>query len=333
MIASADRPLRIGILGAAGIAPRSIIHPADRRDDVVIAAVASRNLDSAQAYAREHSIERAFGSYEELLADPTIDLVYVALPPSEHAFWSIMALEGGKDVLCEKPFGMNADQARRMRATADSTGRRLIEAFHDRYHPLSLELDAIKASGRLGDILSFDCEFSYIIPFDPLSLRHDPALGGGALMDLGCYPVHAARAFFGSEPTVVDATATLNPLGTDMSMEAHLRFESGATARVFSSMDITETFVSTLTIVGTKATLEVENLIFPSEGHSIRETANGVTRPLTVRGSETYDHQLEAIIRGLATGEQLLTEGDDSIANMVVMDAIYAKAGIARNFA
>ncbi|WBM79998.1 Gfo/Idh/MocA family oxidoreductase [Cryobacterium breve] len=131
--------LRIGILGAAGIAPAAIIRPARRRTDVVIAAVASRRASAAAAYALEHGIERSYGDYRALLADPDIDLVYVALPPSEHAEWSIAALEAGKDVLCEKPFAMNATEAGRMRRVAAETGQRLIEAFHDRYHPLSLE--------------------------------------------------------------------------------------------------------------------------------------------------------------------------------------------------
>ena len=329
----ADIVVRIGILGASGIAPAGIIHPARRRNDAEITAVASRSLDSALSYAALHNIERAYGSYQQLLDDPDIELIYNSLPPSEHAEWSIAALKAGKDVLCEKPFAMNVVQAERMNKAATETGRRLIEAFHDRYHPLSLELDAIKASGRLGEIVSLHGDFVYNNPFEPTAIRHDPALGGGALMDLGCYPTHWLRAFMNEEPTVISAIATLNPMGADMSMDATLAFSGGVTGRVTASMHADAIPGSTLTVVGSTGTLFVENLVFPSSGHTIVETVNGIARPRTVAGAVTYDHQLDAVIRALTTGETLPTEGADPIGTMTVIDAIYAAAGIARNYA
>lgn len=319
--------LRIGILGASGIAPAAVIRPAQRRDDVEILAVASRRQGSAAEYARLHSISRAYGSYEELLGDAEVDLVYNALPPSEHAEWSIRAMERGKNVLCEKPFAMNVVEAQKMRDTADRTGRRLIEAFHDRYHPLSLELDAIKASGWLGRIISIRAEFSASIPYDSGSIRHDPHIGGGALMDLGCYPVHWVRSFLREEPQVTSAKATLNALGADMSMEADLKFPSGTAATVFCSMD-EGPVVQTVDVVGSLGRLHVKGLVFPSYGHSIEESIARVTRVRTVQGTETYDHQLDAIVRGLKSGEPLLTEGTDSVRNMTVIDAIYEASGV-----
>ena len=324
--------LRIGILGAAGIAPVSIIQPATRRDDVVVQAVASRSMEAADQFARRHSLVRAYGDYRSLLGDPEIDLVYVALPPSEHAAWSIAALEAGKHVLCEKPFAMNAREATRMRQAAESTGRRLIEAFHDRYHPLSGELDELKSSGRLGDIVSLRAVFWGPNAFDPDALRHKPELGGGSLMDLGCYAVHWVRALMQEEPSVVSASAVLNPVGADRIMEASLVFPGGATASIFSNMSEDVAMTNSLEVVGTRATVRANNLVFPSKGHSISEESSGVLREWTVRGATTYDHQLDAIVRGLASGEQLLTEGDDSVANMTLIDAIYSEAGISRNF-
>ncbi|HEY5303853.1 MAG TPA: Gfo/Idh/MocA family oxidoreductase [Acidimicrobiales bacterium] len=320
----------IGILGAAGIAPAAIIQPASRRDDVVVRAVASRSRESAERYAQRFSIERAYGDYASLLLDPDVNLVYVALPPSEHADWSIAALEAGKDVLCEKPFAMDAAQARRMRQAADSTGRRLIEAFHDRYHPLSQELDLLKSDGRIGDIISLDAVFWGPNAYDPDALRHKPQLGGGSLMDLGCYPVHWVRALMQEEPIVTSARAVLNPIGADQRMEATLEFASGATASISSNMAEGVTMKNFLDIVGTRATVHVHNLVFPSQGHSICEESSGVMREWTVRGATTYDHQLDAVVRGLESGEPLLTEGEDSVANMVLIDAIYAEAGIQR---
>jgi predicted dehydrogenase len=318
--------LTIGILGAAGIAPAAVIHPAHRRDDVIIGAVASRSAESARAYAEVHGIPRWYGSYEELLADPSIDLVYVALPPSGHARWTIAALEAGKDVLCEKPIAMNATEAAALVAAAERTGRRLIEAFHDRYHPLSRHIDEVVASGRLGAIRSLRADFLVSIPFDPASIRHVPELGGGALMDLGCYPLHWVRTVTGEEPTVVSATGTANPLGVDMTIEAHLLFPSGITAIVTASM-AAETNTVSLLIEAESGTLKVENPVFPSGGHTIIETVDGVDRISTVAGLVTYDHQLEAVVRALATGQPTPTEGADIIGNATAIDAIYAAAG------
>lgn len=322
--------LRIGILGAAGIAPAAIIRPALRRDDTVVAAVASRSVSAAGAYARAHGIAGSYGAYEALLADPSIDLVYIALPPSEHARWSIAALEAGKHVLCEKPFAMNRTEAEEMTATATAKGRRIFEAFHDRYHPLSSEMDRILASGRLGRLVSVHADFSASIPFSPSSIRHDPRVGGGSLMDLGCYPVHQIRALVGEEPTVVRAVATLNPLGADLSMDAELVFPSGVLARASCNMIENTQFNSSVEMIGTAGTARVNNLVFPSRGHNIEIVVDGLTSASTVAGNETYDHQLDAVVRGLESGGALLTEGEDPVLNMAVMDAIYETAGFDR---
>ncbi|GGH91730.1 Gfo/Idh/MocA family protein [Arthrobacter liuii] len=323
--------LRIGILGAAGIAPAAIIRPAARRSDVRVVAVASRWAEPAQQFAERHGIDRSYGDYSGLLEDAEVDLVYNALPPSEHAKWSIAALEARKHVLCEKPFAMNTDEAAQMLEAARSTGYRLIEAFHDRYHPLSGEIDAVKASGALGEITMLRADFSSSNPFDPASLRHDPRLGGGSLMDLGCYPVHWVRAFMGEEPTVRRASATLNPLGADLSVSADMQFPSGATALLTSAMvERPQHLNSSLRVTGAEGSLLVNNLVFPSRGHSITLSKKGLDRTWTVHGLETYDHQLEAIVRALESGTQLPTEGTDCLSNMAVIDAIYLAAGVSR---
>ncbi|MCU1570723.1 MAG: putative dehydrogenase [Naasia sp.] len=321
--------LRVGILGAADIAPKALIDPVRRRDgDVEIVAVASRRADAAAAYAEAHDIPRSHVGYEALLADPDVDLVYNALPPSAHAEWSIAALEAGKDVLCEKPFAMDAEQAAEMVAAADRTGRRLIEAFHDRYHPLWGDVAAYRTSGRIGEIVSVRGTFEVDIPFGPEAIRSVPALGGGALMDLGCYPLHWLRAFTGEEPEVTEAEARLNSLGADQSIRASVSFPSGVTGSLSASM--AGPLVQRLVLEGTRGRLTVDGMVFPSRGHSIQEEIDGVTRFRTVAGAETYDHQLSAVVAGLASGERLPTEGQDSIANMRAIDAIYASAGVER---
>lgn len=317
--------LRIGLLGAAGIAPRSIIAPVRRRHDVDLVAVASRH--DASGYAARHGIAAAYDSYDDVIADQTIDLVYIALPPSEHARWTIAALEAGKDVLCEKPMTMDAAEARAVLATAERTGRRAIEAFHDHYHPLQDWLRTFVGSGALGAPVEATATFTGANPFDPRSLRHAPELGGGALMDLGCYPTHWLRSLFG-EPRVVAASAELNPLGADLSIEAALSFAGEVRATVVASMKPEVTLASTLTVVAERGTLHIDNLVFPAAGHSIVVEQNGVTRIQTVAGLDTYDHQLAAVLDGLRTGRPLATEGADYVGNMAAIDAVYAAAGV-----
>lgn len=319
--------LRVGVLGAAGIAPQALIQPTRRRDDLVVAAVASRRPQAAAAYAHKHQIPAWYDSYAGLLADETIDVVYNALPPSEHARWSVAALETGKHVLCEKPAAMNATQARQMIAAARRTGRRLMEAFHDRYHPLSDYVLGLRTSGELGEINSVEGTFTAPIPFDTNSIRHDPAVGGGALMDLGCYPVHWLRTFVGEEPEVIAASATANGLGADETIEASLRFASGVEGRVFASMSEDHTFTASLVVRGTRGTLVVDNPVLPHNGHSVRLTLDGIQRTLTIGGRETYDYQLDALVQAVVGGTPVPTESGDLVANMTAIDAIYHAAG------
>ncbi len=324
--------LKLGILGAAGIAPEAVIRPVQRRNgDVVVAAVAARSAASASAYAELHGIPRSYGSYRELIDDPEIDLVYVALPPSAHAEWSIAALEAGKHVLCEKPFALTAADAERMVAAAEANDRRLIEAFHDRYHPLSDRISAILDSGIIGTTVSMEAAFTAAAPYSPTAIRHVPELGGGALMDLGCYVIHWLRTAEGAEPTVVEASAVLNPLGTDESIDAVLRFPSGVIATLHASLANDVPLDSHLVVVGSLGTLEVDNMVFPHKGHAIRVTVDGLTRYSTVAGDTTYDHQLDAVVRAIETGAALPTEGQDTVDTMRAIEAIYASAGVDRS--
>lgn len=222
---------------------------------------------------------------------------------------------------------MDAGQAREVLAASERTGRRVIEAFHDHYHPLQEWLRAFVASGVLGDPVAATATFNGANPFDPRSIRHVPELGGGALMDLGCYPVHWLRSLFG-EPSVGSAHATLNPLGADLTIEAALSFAGGVSGRVLASMAPEVALESSLEVRGSEGVVRVQNLVFPAQGHSIAVERDGVTLLSTVAGRDTYDHQLEAVADALRTGARLPTEGADSVGNMAVIDAVYAAAGV-----
>ena len=322
---------KIGILGAAGIAPRSIIQPARRRSDAIIHAVASRRPGAAQVYVDTHRIPVAYSSYDALLADPEITIVYNALPPTGHAEWTIKALEAGKHVLCEKPLATSAAEAAEMVGAAQRCNRLLAEAFHDRYHPVFLHLLDLKHSGAFGAIKSLQASFHVDIPFDPKSIRHDPSQGGGAMMDLGCYPVHWLRSFMEAEPEIRSAKAVLTPLGVDQRMEAELMFPGEIPAQMIADIS-SPPFRGMLRIEGEKGIVELDNPCLPHKGHSLREWFGESYREHTLGAGTTYDYQLAAFIAALAGGGTLPTGGADAVGNMQAVDAIYAAARAGGSF-
>jgi predicted dehydrogenase len=326
--------LRFGILGAARIAPLALVHPARGLEGVAVVAVAARDAERARAFAGKHGIPRAAGSNEELFALPEVDVVYNALPTALHARWTIEALRAGKHVLCEKPFAANAHEAERMVAEAERLGRRLVEAFHWRYHPLAARILSICRSGELGNIERVDARFSAPIR-DRSDIRWDLSLGGGAGMDLGCYPVHWCRTVLGSEPEVVSAKAREGPPRVDVEMEAELRFPRDARAggapvpaRVRCSMDADAPFDAVLEVVGSRGVLHVQNPIAPQLGHALELRVRGETRRETVEGRSTYHHQLAAVAAALRDGSALPTGGGDAVANLRVLDGIYRASGL-----
>jgi predicted dehydrogenase len=329
-----EATLRFGILGAARIAPPALVAPARELPDVVVAAVAARDPERARAFAERHGIPRACGSYAELLALPDVDVVYNALPTALHAGWSREALRAGKHVLCEKPFAANAREAESMVAEAERCGRRLVEAFHWRYHPLAERMLALCRSGVLGKLERIEARFSAPIR-DRSDIRWDLALGGGASMDLGCYPVHWCRTLLATEPEVVAAQAREGPPRIDVEMTAELRFPrdpraGGAPvpALVHCSMDPDAPFDATLELEGSDGTLHVRNPIAPQLGHRLELRVGGEVRAETVPGRTTYQHQLEAVARALRDGSPLPTGGADAVANLRVLDGIYRAAGL-----
>lgn len=320
--------IRIGILGAARIAPKSLIPQVKRRDDCVIACVAARDVARARAFADEHGIADVVENYDALIRRSDIDLVYNALPPNRHADLSIAALEAGRHILCEKPFAMNAAEARAMADAATRTGRHLIEGFHYRFHPMFLDiLDKVR-SGAIGKVCAMKADFSVAIQFVPEELRHRPDLGGGALMDLGCYPAHWLRTVAGSEPRVVSARIEEGVPGIDLVTEAELEFPGGIPARLRTSMKPDQAFKAFLAIQGSEGVLRAMNPIHPTRGHSISiQRGKDVTR-YTVDGMTTFDYQLAHVLDVIAGRAAPLTGGEDAVANMALIDAIYEAGGL-----
>lgn len=324
--------LRFGILGAARIAPLALIQPATLLHGVSVAAVAASSLEKAQAFADDHNIDTVAESYAALVESPHLDAVYNALPPNLHEQWSVAALESGKHVLCEKPFAMNALQAERMVTAADASKRLLVEAFHYRYHPYFQRVLELLVGGVIGDVLHITAQFDVRIPYSPSEFRHAPSLGGGALMDLGCYPVHWVRAIMGSEPRVVQAQCERSDAGVDVVTRASLAFTAGATAEVLTSMseDATQRHYAHVVIQGEKGRLTLENPIAPHNGNKIITEVDGATRSETVAGESTYYYQLQHFVAVVEGSEVPLTGGDDAINNMQLIDSIYAAARFER---
>jgi predicted dehydrogenase len=231
LVASRAMSLRIGILGTAKIAG-SFMVGAKASSRVAVVAVASRDRARAEAFARHHDIPRAYG-YTDLLADREVDAIYNPLPNSLHAEWSIAAARAGKHVLCEKPLAGSEAEAEAMFAAADTHRVVLVEAFPYMFQPQTLEIERLIASGAIGEVRTMFAAFGFTIA-DPGNIRLDARLGGGALMDAGCYPVSFARQVFRARPSRVSATARW--LGSvDQTLAATLEYPGGGIAQISCS--------------------------------------------------------------------------------------------------
>src|SRR6202041_644138 len=229
-----QRPLRFGILGAARIAPEPLIKAAQNVPDADVVAVAARDPKRAREFADAHSIPRVLATYDDLVNDPELDVIYNPLPNSLHCEWSVAALRAGKHVLCEKPLASNAIEAEQMAQAAQDSGKILGEAFHYRYHPLGDRVHALIHDGTIGTLLHIEGQFS--VPIPETNIRFDWNLAGGATMDLGCYPLHMIRYFSGLTPRVISAKAETGPKNIDIAMEVALELADGVTARMTCAM-------------------------------------------------------------------------------------------------
>lgn len=323
---SETRPLRLGVLGAARIAPMALVRPARRTGLATVVAVAARERARADAFARRHAIPRVYDAYEAVLDDPEVEAVYNPLPNALHGPWTVRALAAGKHVLCEKPFARNAEEAATMAAAAAASGGVLMEAFHYRYHALFARLRAVMTDGTLGDLRHLEAWFC--IPLArPGDIRWRADLAGGALMDTGCYTVHLLRHLAGSEPTVDRARARWTRGGVDRWMEARLRFGGDVTARLTCALWSAVPLRVTARIIGSRGEARVLNPILPHVYHRLVVRTPAGRRVERVAGEATYDAQLRAFVAAIRNGTPFPTTPADAVENMRAIDAIYAAAG------
>jgi predicted dehydrogenase len=319
--------VRIGILGAANIAPMALIKPAKEGAEVVVTAVAARDSSRAEAFASKHGIARVHESYEALIADPDLDAVYNPLPNGLHGRWTRAALAAGKHVLCEKPFTANATEAREIAELAAQSDRVVMEAFHYRYHPLALRVEEIIASGELGKLERVQTAMCF--PLRKFSdIRYNYSLAGGATMDAGCYAVHMARTFGGGTPEVVSAQAKLRDPQVDRAMTAELRFADGHTGRVRCSMWSSDLLRISAKVVGEHGELSVLNPVLPQMFHRLSVRSADGKRVERFSRRPTYAYQLDAFAAAVLRGEPVKTTPEDAVENMTVIDAIYRAAGL-----
>ncbi|MEO5319959.1 Gfo/Idh/MocA family oxidoreductase [Arthrobacter sp. CC3] len=325
-----EAPLRIGILGASRVSPTSIIESA-RLTGARLVAVAARDRDRAQDFADRYGVERALGSYEDLVNDPEIEAVYNPLANSLHARWNLAAIAAGKHVLSEKPFAANAAEARDVRDAGKRTGVKVVDGFHYLYHPVTKRLHELVASGELGELQRVET-MVMIPPPPPEDPRWSLPLAGGALMDLGCYSLHAIRAMAplaGGSPTLINARGAERTglPGVDEWVDADLVYPSGITATARCNMNGTRAEM-TYRAIGSKGQATVANFILPHTDDSLEvKTTDGqrIEHPGT-RSSYTY--QLDAFTALIRHGTPMPTDSDDAVQTMELIDQCYKAIGM-----
>lgn len=324
-------PVRWGVLGCADIAIHKVIPAMQRSALTRVEAIASRSIDRAADTAERLSIGRHYGSYEALLEDPDIEVVYIPLPNHLHAEWTLAAAAAGKHILCEKPLAPTSADARRMIDACDRAGVKLMEAFMYRLHPLWGKVRRILADGAIGDLLAMQSFFSYR-NVDPGDIRNIVAYGGGALLDIGCYPVNLARMLFASEPTGVKAaTRRDESFGTDVVTSAILDF-GGRHATFTCSTQLEDD--QRVHLVGTAGRLliEIPFNIPPDLPTRILQFSGG-DPPVSpgveiheVEAGDQYGIQVDAFSRAVRDDLPVPTDPQDAVANLEVIERIFANA-------
>ena len=321
--------IRLGLLAASRIAQEAVVEPAPLVDGLELTAVAARDRGRADEAAARWGLPLAFGSYDELMASDEVDAVYIGTPPSLHRRWAIAAIEAGKHVLCEKPFAANADDARRIADAARGSDVVVMEAFHWRYHPYAQQIADVIASGDLGRIERVAAMFAIPLGEIPMhDIRFDLSVGGGDMMDLGCYSILGVRFAAGGDPEVVAAEAECPVPGVDGSLTAELRWPSGITGSAGASMIHPGDFEIWLEVVGDRGRFLATNPLAPQRGATITVEAGGDVRTIVAERSSTYFHQLVAFRDAIEEGTPFPTTADDAVRNMELLDDCYRAAGL-----
>ncbi|WP_211215364.1 Gfo/Idh/MocA family protein [Actinoalloteichus spitiensis] len=314
MTVEPDRPLNWGIVATGGIAG-TVVEDLARLPDAIPHAVSSRRLERAEEFAARHGVRRAYGDYRALLDDPDVDVVYVATPHSQHHEVSRAALLAGKHVLCEKAFTVTVAQAEELTSLARARGLFLMEAMWTRFNPLIRRLGALLADGAVGEVRSVRADFGFAVPYDPAARLWDPAQGGGALLDLGVYPVSFAHLVLG-EPTELTVRGSLAANGVDAEAGLLLGYPDGRYASLGCTLVAHQT--ARASVVGTTGRLELADPFFNPSSLTLVTPGRDpevFEHPIEGRG---YGHQLREVHRAVRAGEveSPLMRHEESVAVM-----------------
>ena len=330
-----------GILGNATIARVCVIPAIQKSYNGVVHALATRSPEQAVQVAAENNIQHVVDSYDTLLNDSTIDAIYNPLPNHLHHPWTLKALRNGKHVLCEKPMACNEDEAREMAATAAESDRMLMEAFSYRFHPRSQRIKQMVAEGLIGKPCLVRSAFCFHIGDELLkscdNCRMKPDMGGGALLDVGCYGVSVARWLFDAEPIQVQAQAVYHQSEVDIHMVGLLRFPGDVLATLEASF-ITA-LQQTYTVIGTKGAIELPHDAFiPWERDAVftvRDRNEERGHEHITKGVDGYQLMVEHFVDAIQKGKTLAFSPEESIRNMQVLDALAeaARSGKTLNLA
>ena len=339
---SSPRPIRWGILSTAKIGVKQVIPALQKGQLTQVLGIASRDASTAEAVAKELGIPRSYGSYEALLADPDIDAVYNPLPNHLHVPWTLKALAAGKHVLCEKPIALDTTEARSLWHAAQSyPDLKVMEAFMYRFHPQWLRAKTLVQSGALGEIKAIHSHFSYYND-DPANIRNKPDIGGGGLMDIGCYCISFPRFLLDQEPTRVVGLIELDPvLKVDRLASGMMDF-AGVQARAAQPGGVQATFTCStqmmpyqrVHVFGTRGHLEVEipanppawgetRLIVHKAGAPGSPGGPGSTEEIWLEPSNHYTLQGDAFARAILERKEVPTPLIDAIRNMAVIEALF----------
>lgn len=319
--------IRWGVLGAAGIALKKVIPAMQKCERATIHAIASRDLAKSQNAAKALGIPKAYGSYEELLADPDVEAIYNPLPNHLHVPWSIRAAQAGKHVLCEKPIALSVAEASELLLARDQTGVKIGEAFMVRVHPQWLRVRDLVKSGSIGELRAFTGFFSYTNR-DPKNIRNIVAYGGGGLMDIGCYPINTSRFIFNTEPDRVFGLVSRDPeMGTDTLTSATLDFQ-GRHATFMCSTQLVP--YQRVQIFGTTGRIELD---IPFNAPIDRPSRIAIDNGADLFGGgsrveefpvcDQYTLQGEAFSRAIQEGGEVPVPLEDAVANMAVIEAVF----------
>jgi D-xylose 1-dehydrogenase (NADP+, D-xylono-1,5-lactone-forming) len=317
-------PVKLGFLSTAAI-NRLLLNGARASDDVDVLAVASRDHSRASFYAREHGIERAYGNYEELLADPDVEAVYVPLPNSLHVDWSIRALEAGKHVLCEKPFSRRPADVQRAFDVAERAGLVLMEAFMYRHHPQTMRVKELVEEGAIGRLRAAHAvhAFDLLARSGPEDIRLSAELEGGALMDVGCYCVSYFRLLAG-EPEHVVAEAVPAETGVDLAFHGLLRFAGDVVTQFVCSFALPPR--QHLELYGDKGTLVIEAPWRLDLGGGLLLRRGAEAEQVEVAEADSYRLQLENLAAAIRGEEAALLGREDALAQARTIAALYRSA-------